>query len=166
MTIDGAEYYSCCIVLDGSVSFCLWYTGDDKDGVLVEDGRILVWPNNVSMESYISFRNLDMGSGKISVFDLDYVERLAHNHSLFNSKECLNLWNFLSDAGDSIGTLEFKIRSQAADELHARLSAHELADILRADKSLFLPSDIDCICSVLLVGRKMIRENRVAAKSP
>lgn len=156
-------FYVCRVVLDTVAHYCLWYS-DDVDGILASDGRILVWPSEAATRSYAMQKDLTIASTRLSEFDLDYPERLVYDKSLFLAKDCLDLWNFLSDIEATIGNADFHIKSRSADEIHARLSAHTLADILQVSESSFSGADIDCISDVLVEGRKMFRQCWVKAE--
>jgi len=151
------QYFVCRITDNGEDLYCIWYT-DEVDGVVTKDGRVLLWRNEDRAREYARQQQWALAPDAPAMFDLDYILEMEANSSVLRPKDCLDLWNLFSDIARSLGNAEFVRQDAVASDLHARLSAISLSDILNVEQDRLNVTEIDKIVTVLRLGKTMLKE--------
>jgi hypothetical protein len=160
MSTEEERQHFVCRIKDYEEDFYgIWYTGD-IEGVATESGKMLLWRSEDEARNYARQRQWAMAPDEPATFDLDYILVMKADPSRCRPKDCLDLWNLFIDIGRSLDDAEFSRQDINASELHARLSAISLSNILGTEKEQLTATEIEKMMAVLCHGKAMLKQRR------
>lgn len=94
-----AQYYTCCIRLNGVDAFVIWHENEPDEFLRSVDGRLLVATSATELQAVADKLGLKLSAEEPSVFNFDRVRNWCRRPTA-EGVDCatfLNVWNFFDD---------------------------------------------------------------------